>query len=84
MLRGRLHFYSSLLPFFDIQGTNYRLTHRVIFVQMPAVLSSANAEQCSLPILFPMEKVRSGETLLCSIILEIFMTADTISVRVLK
>ena len=47
-------------------------------------MSSANSEQCFLPILFPLEKVRSEAALLCDISREIFMTDDTIAVRVLK
>ena len=48
------------------------------------MVSSANSEQCLLPILFPLENFPSDAALLYGIGIESFMTADTISVRVLQ
>ena len=55
----------------------------VLFVidGMATIVSSANSEQCSLPISFSLEKDRSDAALLSGI--SRFMTADTISVRIL-
>ena len=48
------------------------------------MVSSADSEQCSLQLLFNLEKVRSEAALLCGISREVFMTTDTISVRVMQ
>ena len=51
-----------------------------------AMVSSANCEKCSLPILFPLENVRSHAAfkLLHDISMDILMTADKISVQVMR
>ena len=50
------------------------------------IVSSANYETFSLPILFPLENVRSHGAfpLLHAISMDILMTADTISVHVMR
>ena len=50
---------------------------------MTAIVSSTNSEQGFWPILFHLQKVRSDAVLLRGISRDIFMTADTVSLRVL-
>ena len=54
------------------------------FVFTAILVSSANYEKCSLPMLFPLENVRSHAALLHDISMEILMIADTISVQVMR
>ena len=54
------------------------------FVFTAIIVSSANYEKCSLPMLFPLENVRSRVALLHDISMEILMAADTISVQVMS
>ena len=69
---------STLLLFFRHAGHSWGCANeRTRFV-------SANYEKCSLPMLFPLGKVRSHAALLHDISMEILMTADTISVQVMR
>ena len=76
--------YYSIGRFYYIIGQllQYR-AFITLSVGTAAIVSTGKFEQCSLPVLFPWEKVRSDAVLLCGISREIFMTADIISVRVL-
>ena len=81
--------YSSLLFFMDIHRTAIGLCKRscdpsvyLCTDGMASIVFNANSEHGSLPILFLLEKVCYDADLLCGISREIFMTADTISVRV--
>ncbi len=79
-----------IVAFLDMQGTAGVVQTSVHdssdYFVFTAIVSSANYEKCFLPILFPLENVRSHAAfkLLHDISMEILMTPDTISMQVMR